>query len=303
MVETAARNLAGGAPSRGLATGLGGGAILLWALLALLTTGAAGIPTFQLMAMTFGLAFLVSLLVIAARGRRALSRLRQPLWVWLFGTAALFGYHFFYFVALDRAPALDASLIAFLWPLLIVLFSALLPGERLRWFHLAGALGGFGGAALLVTGKGALALDPAYFTGYLAALACALTWSGYSVANRRLGQVPCEAVGGYCGLVALLALGCHLGLEETVLPSGSQGLAILGLGLGPVGAAFFLWDQGTKFGDIQLLGALSYGAPLLSTLLLIAFGRGDATWQVAAACLLIVGGAVLASAGHLRRQR
>lgn len=290
-------------PSRRLATGLGGGAILLWALLALFTTGAAGIPTFQLMAMTFGLAFAVSLAVIAARGRRALLRLRQPFWVWLFGASALFGYHFFYFIALVRAPALDASLIAYLWPLLIVVFSALLPGERLRWFHLAGALGGFGGVALLVTGKGALAIDPAYLPGYLAALACALTWSGYSVANRRMGAVPCEAVGGNCGLVALAALACHLGLEESVLPNAGQGLAILGLGIGPVGAAFFLWDQGTKHGDIQLLGALAYGAPLLSALLLIAFGRGEASWNVAFACLLIVGGALLASAGHLLRRR
>jgi drug/metabolite transporter (DMT)-like permease len=86
------------------------------------------------------------------------------------------------------------------------------------------------------------------------------------------------------------------------VPQGLQWLAVLGLGLGPVGAAFFVWDYGTKHGNIQVLGALSYAAPLLSTLLLIAFGQAAATWQVGLACLLIVAGAVLASKEMLRRR-
>lgn len=285
------------------ATLIGGIAVLLWALLALFTTGAAGIPPFQLLAMTFAVAFLTSLAVLAARGRRAFAAWRQAPVVWALGVGGLFGYHFFYFVALGNAPAVDASLIAYLWPLLIVVFSALLPGERLRWFHLAGAAMGLFGAGLLVTKGGQLAFDARYSLGYLAAAACALTWSAYSVTNRRFGAVPTEVVGGFCGAVALLALLCHLALETTVTPQGLQWLAVLGLGLGPVGAAFFVWDYGTKHGNIQVLGALSYAAPLLSTLILIGFGQAEATWQVAIACLLIVAGAVLASKEMLLRRR
>ncbi len=284
------------------ATLIGGVAVLLWALLALFTTGAAGIPPFQLLAMTFAVAFAVSLVILAARGRDSFAAWRQRPPVWLLGVCGLFGYHFFYFVALGNAPAVDASLIAYLWPLLIVVFSALLPGERLRWFHLAGALLGLAGAALLVTGGGQIAFRGEFALGYLAAIACALTWSSYSVLNRRFGAVPTEVVGGFCGVVALLGLACHLLLESTVPPQGLQWLAILGLGLGPVGAAFFVWDYGTKHGNIQVLGAFSYAAPLLSTLILIAFGQAEATWVVAVACLLIVAGAVLASKDLLRRR-
>jgi drug/metabolite transporter (DMT)-like permease len=284
------------------ATLIGGIAVLLWALLALFTTGAAGIPPFQLLAMTFAVAFVVSLAVLAARGRRAFAAWRQRPAVWLLGVGGLFGYHFFYFVALGNAPPVDASLIAYLWPLLIVVFSALLPGERLRWFHLAGAAMGLLGAGLLVTKGGQVQYDARYTLGYLAAAACALTWSSYSVLNRRYGAVPTEVVGGFCGAVMLLGFACHLLMETTVTPQGVQWLAILGLGLGPVGAAFFVWDYGTKHGNIQVLGALSYAAPLLSTLILIAFGRAEATWQVGLACLLIVAGAVLASKEMLRRR-
>ncbi len=288
------------ASRRTRATLVGGIAVLLWALLALFTTGAAGIPPFQLLAMTFAVAFAVSLAVLARRGARAFAAWRQPVAAWMLGVGGLFGYHFFYFVALGNAPAVDASLIAYLWPLLIVVFSALLPGERLRWFHFAGAVMGLAGAALLVTKGGEVAFDARYSLGYLAAAACALTWSSYSVANRRFGAVPTEVVGGFCGAVALLGLLCHLLVETTVRPQGLQWLAILGLGLGPVGAAFFVWDYGTKHGNIQVLGAFSYAAPLLSTLILIAFGRAEATWVVGLACLLIVAGAVLASKEMLR---
>jgi drug/metabolite transporter (DMT)-like permease len=278
------------------ATLFGGVAVLLWALLALFTTWAGAVPPFQLLALTFAVASVVGLSVVVLRaGLGGLTVLRQPPAAWLLGVGGLFGYHFFYFLALGNAPVVDASLIAYLWPLLIVVFSALLPGERLRWFHLAGAAMGLIGAALLVTRGQGLNFDPRFTLGYLAAVACALTWSMFSVVNRRFTAVPTEVVAGYCAVVALLGFGCHLAFEETATLSLGQALAVLGLGLGPVGAAFFVWDYGTKHGHIQVLGAMSYGAPLLSTLLLVAFGQARASWDVALACLLIVGGAVLAA--------
>ncbi len=289
------------------ATLIGSIAVLLWATLALLTTATQPLPPFQLVALTFAIAFALALgkwcVTQTLGGPPALSLLRQPWPVWLLGVGGLFGYHFFYFTALGNAPAVDASLIAFLWPLLIVLFSALLPGERLRWWHLAGGAAGLAGAALLVTRNGGgLALSGDYVPGYFAAFACALTWSAYSVLSRRFGRVPSDVVGGFCGVTALLGLACHLLFEQTRWPDGGGWLAIVALGIGPVGAAFFVWDYGVKRGDIKALGAFAYAAPLLSTLLLVAFGRAEASWAIAAACVLIVGGAVLAG-GDLWRRR
>ena len=179
------------------ATLIGMVAVLLWALLALFTTEVRTIPPFELVSLCFGVAALASAIWIAwpRRGKRdakksatgiaAFGVLRQPLGAWVLGVGGLFGYHFFYFVALAHAPAVDASLIAYLWPLFIVLFSALLPGERLRWNHVAGALCGLGGAAVLIGRKGGFQFDLAFAYGYGAAVVCSLMWSGYSVLNRR----------------------------------------------------------------------------------------------------------------------
>ena len=278
------------------ATLIGGTAVLMWATLALFTTLTGRVPPFLLVALAFAVASLMIAVKWAYYRQNPLTYLRQAWPVWLLGVGGLFGYHFFYFLALRNAPAVEASLIAYLWPLLIVLFSALLPGERLRWWHLAGALAGLAGAALLVTKGGTVAFRADYTLGYLAALACAFTWSAYSVLSRFVKSVPTDTVGGFCAASAVLGLACHLIFEETVLPASAlEWLAVLALGLGPVGLAFFTWDHGVKHGDIKALGAASYAAPLLSTILLVLFGRGEASWMLAIACVLIVGGAVLAA--------
>ncbi len=275
-------------------------AILLWSALALLTTATAGVPPFELLALTFAVAFVASLALLASRGRRALARLRQPAAPWLLAFLGLFLYHALYFVALKAAPPAAASLVAYLWPLLIVLFSALLPGGRLRARHVGGALLGLAGTALLLRGGGESEPGGWPALGFAAALGCALVWSGYSVVNRRFAGVPSEMIGGVCGAVALAGLACHLALEPNVAPGAGQWAAIVLLGLGPVGLAFFAWDFATKHGNLPLLGALSYLAPLLSTALLIAAGRASASATLVAAAALTVGGAAVATSRPAR---
>ncbi|WP_095588336.1 DMT family transporter [Actibacterium ureilyticum] len=276
------------------ATGIGFIAVLLWALLALFTVGSAPVPPLQLNAICFSIGGLIGIVWVLVTG--GAGRLRQVRWtVYAFGTLGLFGYHALYFSALRMAPAAQAGLIAYLWPLLIVLFSGLLPGEHLRAGHIIGALIGFAGAALIVL-RGAAGFDTSALPGYGLALLCALTWSGYSVISRRLGQLPTETVAVFCLATAALSLPLHLALEDTVWPTTSLGwLSCLALGLGPVGLAFYVWDIGVKRGNIQLLGVASYAAPLLSTLVLIVAGFAKPTASLGLAALLITGGAALAA--------
>jgi len=280
--------------SRARATGIGFTAVLMWALLALLTVRTAPVPPLQLNVMAFTVGGLVGLIWTMATG--GLGQLRAVSWkVYAFGTVGLFGYHLFYFSALRLAPAAEASLIAYLWPLLIVLFSGLLPGERLGAGHVIGAVMAFAGAALLIADRIG-GPDAAALPGYALALLCALTWSGYSILSRRMGAVPTAAVTVFCLMTAALSVPAHLALETTAWPAGAGGwAAVLALGLGPVGLAFFTWDVGVKRGDIQLLGTASYAAPLLSTLALVLSGSAAASASLALAAAMITAGATLAA--------
>jgi drug/metabolite transporter (DMT)-like permease len=212
------------------------------------------------------------------------------------GLGGLFGYHALYFAALRLAPPAESGLINYLWPLLIVLFSSLLPGERLKPAHLVGAFLGFAGVVVLIAGRGALDARAEYLPGYACALVAAFVWGGYSVLSRRFGQVPTDAVAGFCLVTAALSLVCHLLFETAVWPeSDAQWLALLALGLGPVGAAFYVWDIGMKRGDIRLLGVASYATPVLSTLILVLAGYAEPTLTLALSCSLIVLGALVAT--------
>lgn len=279
----------------GTATLIGFGAVALWSLLALFTATTGVVPPFQLTAMTFAVGGAVGALSWLARPG-AIGALRQPPVVWALGVGGLFGYHALYFAALRLAPPAEAGLINYLWPLLIVLFSALLPGERVKAAHVIGALLGFAGVVVLIGGRAGLDLRAEHGLGYLCAFAGAFAWSGYSVLSRRFGAVPTDAVAGFCLATSALSLACHLVFETTVWPeTPGQWSALAALGVGPVGAAFYLWDVGVKRGDIRLLGVGSYAAPVLSTLFLVMAGYAEPTATLALSCALIVTGALAAA--------
>ncbi len=270
-------------------------AILLWSTLASATVLAGKIPPFQLVGMSFFIAFFIGLFLWKKEKKGIMIQLKLPLKNWLIGIVGLFGYHFFYFLALRNAPALEANLINYLWPLLIVLFSAFLPGIKLRWFHVVGVLFGLFGVVVLVSAGKGFNFDMEYAKGYFYAFVCALSWSSYSVLSKYFGKISVSAVGGFCGATALLALIFHMLFEPTVIPDFKNLLAIIFLGLGPIGGAFYLWDFGVKNGDIQMLGTFSYIIPLLSTVLLVVFGLAKPNSNIWIACFLIISGSIIAS--------
>lgn len=281
--------------SSGNATALGMGAILLWATLASLTALRGPIPPFQTTAIVFVIGGTLIVLVAALRGRLPLLR-PTPASLAL-GVYGLFVYHALYFAALTLAPPAEASLITSLWALLTVLFAGLLPNHRLRPAHVIGALLGFAAAIILVRDKlgSAHQLDTAPL-GFALAFGCAFVWSSYSVASRLLASVPSESIAVPCLITAVLAGVCSLVFEQwTTPPSALSWAALIGLGIGPLGAAFLFWDVGMKKGNVPLLGVLSYAALLLSTGLLILLGLAEATWSLVIACGLMIAAAAIAT--------
>lgn len=278
------------------ATLAGCGALLLWAFLAPLSRLAQPIPSLLLTGLAFGLGGLLALGVVALRGG-LVPALRQPPLAWAHGVGGLFGFHALYFAALALAPPVEANLLNYTWPLLIVLLSAPVLGLPLGPRRLAGVALGAAGAGLLIAGGGA-AFEASAAAGFACALASAVIWAVYSVlaGTRRFAGVPTGAVAGFCLASAALALAAHLAFEPPPGPIGaSQWAAVALLGLGPMGAAFFLWDAGMKRGDPRLLGTLGYATPVASTLLLAGFGLGTLSWQALAAAALVVGGGLLAA--------
>jgi drug/metabolite transporter (DMT)-like permease len=264
------------------------GAIALWATLATLGVSLSHLPPFLLT----GLALLIGSVVALPLSRFDIRQWRVPPGTLLLGVYGLFGYHFLLFTAFQHAPPVQANLVNYLWPLGIVVMAPLfLPGVRLAGAHLLAALLGFAGAALVILGGRDLTGGLAW--GYLPALGAAFAWASYSLLTKRVAAFPTAAIGLFGLVSGVLSLLCHRLLEPAVSLSTQDWALVTLMGLGPLGAAFFLWDAALKRGDPRQIGILSFLTPLLSTLLLVLV-RGErpgATVLLAGA--LIIGAAVL----------
>ncbi|MDO8388498.1 MAG: DMT family transporter [Polaromonas sp.] len=272
------------------------GAIALWATLATFGVALSQVPPFLLT----GLALLVGSLIAWPLSGFQLSRWKVPLSTLALGVYGLFGFHFLLFLALRHAPPVQANLVNYLWPLLmVVLAPVFLPHMTLRPVHLVAALLGFAGAAVVILGgaeaTNSVGSGPAWGQtwGYLPALGSAFIWASYSLLTRRVAAFPTAAIGGFALISGLLSLLCHSLLEPATPLSGRDWLLIVVMGLGPMGAAFFLWDKALKLGDARHIGILSYLTPLASTALLMTVSGRPLTWSVALAATMIVGAAVV----------
>ena len=276
------------------------GAIAMWGSLASLGVALSHVPPFLLT----GLSLLVGGLIALPLSNFKLAAWRVPLPTLALGVYGLFGYHFLLFVGLQNAPPVQANLVNYLWPLLIVVLApVLLPGLILRWQHVVAGLIGFTGAVIVILGSvdtsanGAVdvaaGLQSDGLWGYLAALVSAFIWSTYSLLTRRVPHFDTAAIGTFAWVSGVLALLCHVLMEPAVTLS-LRDWALIGLmGLGPLGGSFFLWDKALKTGDARHIGLLSYLTPLLSTAALLWVSGRALTWPVGLAGVLIVGAAWL----------
>lgn len=281
---------------------VGAVAVILWGQLPLLRLLAEDVPPLQMLAFALATTFAIGAVRWMARHENPITRLRHPIGLWLAGVSGLAGSHLAYFLALGTADPVGVALLAYTWPFLTVLASAVFLGERLRANHGLGVVLGFAGAAVLVVGEGTTASPERSVPGYLLAFLSALLWTVYSVRSRQSPDVGVDALAGFAGAGALCAFVLHLLLEQTHWPQDYVGmLAMLAIGLGPMGASFFFWDYGVKHGDVRVLGPLAYGAPVLSAAMLVLAGEAELSTPMVIAASMILTGALAAFGGFRKR--
>ena len=271
------------------------GAIALWATLASLGVALKHVPPFLLTGVAL-LAGSLLALPFVLKDRRLWAIPTSTLALGVYG---LFGFHFLLFIALRHAPAVEANLVNYLWPLFMVVLAPLfLKNMRLRGVHVAAALLGFAGAAIAILGarEGATG-GTGWAWGYLPALGSAFIWASYSLLTQRVAAFPTAAIGLFGGVSGVLSLLCHALLEPATALSGRDWALLAVMGLGPLGAAFFLWDKALKLGDARQIGILSYLTPLCSTALLMLVSGRALSWSIALAAVMIIGAAVLGTRG------
>ncbi|KTD23188.1 DMT family transporter [Legionella londiniensis] len=277
-------------PLKKYPTVIGYSALIFWALAAPFVVHIKSLPVFESLTIVFGVSFILSASKLTYH--RQWSHLQQPWFLWIVGFLGIYGNDLLYIAAFKHAPAAHADLINYLWPIMVILLTGLLPNEKLSFRHLLAASLGFFGIYILISQNNE-GFDAQYLLGYTLAFLDALVWSLYTLMARHYGKSPVETIGVYCGLGALCSLFLHLHLETAVMPQYGQWLILLIMGATTQCLAYFFWDFGVKCGDFKLLTILSYGNPILSIGFLILFGLAKPSLELLIACVLVsLGGLV-----------
>lgn len=263
-------------------------AVVLWSSLAALATLLPNVPPF----LKTGLGLMLGSLIALPLVKFDLRRLRVNWKVLALGVYGLFGYHAALFIALQTAPSVQANLVNYLWPLLIVvLVPFFIPTAKLSLRISLAAVIGFAGAALAVISGGTG--DGGFAIGYLFALMAAVVWATYSLGTKVIGDFPTAAVGLFAFVAGGLAIMVHFLFETPTTLSSTDWLLIGALAAGPLGAAFYFWDYAIKNGNPQQIGLLSFLTPLLSTTLLVVVSGAELSPLLALSAALILAGAIL----------
>ena len=270
-------------------------AVGLWSLAPVLAELARAVPPLQLTAMVVAVATVATWPVGRLLGKRRDDLGAVPMHTWVAGPLLVLGAIGFYFVALRLAPAAEAALVTYTWPILFVIVAELVQVRRVRIHSVAGTALAFGGAAIMLLRPAGGMGDPSW-AGYACAFASGTCWAAFSLLARQQPVPLAGIMARLFALAGLWALTGHALVERTLWSLPSDEIASVALiGLGPYGLAFVAWDAALRRGRSATVGTLAYAVPILSALLLIAAGMASLDWRLVVAALAVATGCAVAS--------
>jgi drug/metabolite transporter (DMT)-like permease len=265
-------------------TCIGALAIPLWATWPSLAIRTLDIPPFESLAVMFFFGWLVfDQLHRPDLADRELSWRQSWMPAVVFGLA-LAGGDACFILATHRIPAAQANLISYLWPVMIVVFGALIGLFRLRLRQMVGLALGFSGAVILIwDGRVSMSIS-----GIGLALLSGACWAAYCIFRLTWKQPTGNLLARGCAISAVLCALLHVSLEPTVIPSLGAFAATAVAGMIPLALGNYVWDEGFRRGDGHLLAVMAYATPLCSALLLASLGAALLTWNLLAGAIVIV---------------
>ncbi|WP_447527948.1 DMT family transporter [Vreelandella sp. TE19] len=281
-------------PSRGYSIGAALIAVALWSVAPLLAEMAHTSTPLQLTALTLLAGALATLPLSRKTGVSTLS-MGWRISVWIGVPLLILGAVSSYFIGMRLAPAAEAALITYTWPVLFVLLSQYSRFKKLRIEGVIGALIAFSGASLLLLPQAISGGLGGEVTGYAIALLSACCWALYSWFGQTAPVALTPLLPRLLLIACAIATSASLVLENNLtLPSGEALLAGIALGLGPYGIAMVAWDKALRWGHSSLVGSLAYGVPILAGLLLVLAGMSVLDWRLPTAAVLVVVGCLKA---------
>ena len=280
-------------------------AVVIWSTTAALVKSLlTAIPTFAALFLSTLAASLFLLVVQLVRDGGRIFRtydVRGYMSMAGLGFLGLFLYSGLYYYGLSQLTSQEACLLNYLWPMMIVLFAALLLGERITLRTAAALLLSFSGVVVLTLG-GEGSAEGNGLLGTVACLLAALCYGLFCVLNKRRNIDQTVMMILAWGVTAVCSLPVTLLTEEWVTPMWTQWIGLLWLGVFIDAVGYLWWAMALQEArDAATVANLAYAVPLLS-LVVSAIRLGEEMSGAAVGALvLIMGGILLQSVRRYER--
>ncbi len=280
------------------ATAIGLIGVCMWSVTTVLFAYIHSVPPLQLSAMIFFFGYCAMTATQILRGEDMRSYWARPVKDYLFWLSTAGLYTILIFIAFRTVPVFEANILNYLWPVLLIVFAALLNKEPVTAVQIIGGLLGFAGTVtVFLPADGAPAFADFHW-GHGLSLFSASVWAFYSAMARRI-HYPAGFLGPVFLVFSVIAAALHFLFEKTVMPDALEWSVILFLGFCRV--SYALWDIGMKRGDVILLASVSYFLPLITSVLLVVLGFGPHKPLMILGAAMIIASCIIVNSHNLQK--
>lgn len=182
-------------------------------------------------------------------------------WMGFLGT---FLYNFFFFSGLELLSAQEATILNYLWPILVVIFAAPILQERMTRRKIFAITCSFFGIVIVITKGDFASMQFGNFLGVLSALFGAVVWGLFSVLGKKQNYEGFTSMMFFYFFGAIFSLIAALLFSNISYLSLNQLAGLIWLGMFVQGLGFVFWFLALKYGDTAKMSNMIFLTPFLS---------------------------------------
>lgn len=213
-----------------------------------------------------------------------------------------FAYYFTYAFALNFIPAVEASMINYLFPIMIVIFAVIIHKERLSLGKVAAIILGFLGVFIIATNGYIFSFRLSNPLGDLMAFTAAISWGLFSNLGRWLkrNNALCNYI--FQWIAFILSAIAMFAVSDFVLPSWKTLLLILCVSTTNLSLGLSIWFKILKTVPTTLVACMTFITPFINLVFITVFlGEKITGPQILGALAIVLG--ILLQSGVLKRLR
>ena len=243
----------------------------------------------------FGFAFICMTGICIQNGKfKELKRLHRKEVIRLIGySIPSFLYYVFYLMSLKLIPAVEASMLNYSFPIMIVILSIPINGEKLDKWKVLSLLLGFIGVIIILTNGNLAHIKISNVKGDLLALSAAICWGIFSTLGKKNNTDTFLSNYIYTTVTFLLTTCCMIFYSKFVLLDIHAFWGLLWLSLSNIVISYFLWFQALKVADSALVANLSFITPFVTlSFIMIFLGESIQYIQIIGLIIILAGTAL-----------